>query len=120
MMCICCDKTISLLFADDKVNEEDIVFKKEEKNSKLLTAAANECWLNGTIGFLSCGYGSSFDGDQIILALCDDCLEKKRNLGVIAGVGNYMSSADYIKELKEKWRLTWRRYNKLNKLLSII
>lgn len=30
----------------------------------------------GAINWITCGYGSKFDGGQLLIAICDDCLEK--------------------------------------------
>ena len=31
---------------------------------------------NGAINWFTIGYGSKFDGEQWLIALCDECLEK--------------------------------------------
>lgn len=30
----------------------------------------------GAINWFTCGYGSDFDGEQLLIAICDVCLEK--------------------------------------------
>jgi len=37
----------------------------------------DECFLNGVVGKIECGYGSSYDGETITVYLCDECIERK-------------------------------------------
>ena len=34
-------------------------------------------WDGGVVDKLYVGYGSKFDGEQIVISICDDCLESK-------------------------------------------
>jgi len=45
----------------------------------------NSMWNDGIVDIISIGYGSKFDGDQYIIAICDDCIESKLEL-----IGTYM------------------------------
>ena len=44
------------------------------------------CWNGGIVNKISAGYGSLLDGDMFILAICDECVKKKK----LRNVGNYM------------------------------
>jgi hypothetical protein len=36
----------------------------------------HDIWNNAVVDILSAGFGSKFDGNVYIIALCDDCIEK--------------------------------------------
>ena len=44
----------------------------------------NMSWLDGNVSVMHCGYGSRYDLSNIIIALCDDCIEKNLHDGKIA------------------------------------
>lgn len=130
MMCICCDKRISLINWDGKdkqgeeMDEEKIVFEKRKRqvydkqtsdfDKEITLDATSEMWNSGVVGKIEAGYGSRHDFDQFVIAICDDCLEKKKLQGVVAYTGGYMSTPDDF----EKSRIAWRRYNRIDDLLS--
>lgn len=45
-------------------------------------------WLDGIVDKISANYGSKFDGDMFLIAVCDNCLESKKEK--IKYLGNYM------------------------------
>ena len=47
-------------------------------------------WNNGTVEKFECGYGSKHDGDVIIAALCDNCIDKLVKDKKIEIVGNFI------------------------------
>lgn len=67
--CMCCGKDIKLIHGD--------ISKPEDA-----------CWLNGSVNKFTIGYGSKFDGDVYIIALCDDCIDK--NLDRLEFDHNYL------------------------------
>ncbi len=126
MKCICCDANIkpSIHAGDEFVKtEEDAVFVTEirefEEDKKTFLRAENRMWGNGIVGNLSAGYGSSLDGNEYVIAICDICTKEKQADGTIAFVGDYMAPIGWYKEnAEEEARRVWRRYNQLDDLLS--
>ena len=128
MMCICCDKKISLLDPEMDLEggklEEDIVFNKKKIQTNVahdeeFTTDAGSCmWGDGLVHKVSAGYGSTHDGDQFIIAICDDCITKKKMTGTIAYVDNYMGYSLQDNEDYEKSRIAWRRYNRIDDILD--
>ncbi len=78
--------------------------------------AENRMWLYGVVANVSAGYGSSLDGDQFVIAVCDNCLLDKVEDGTIAYTGNCLGG-DHINKL-EKYKKIWRRSNNLDDLLD--
>jgi hypothetical protein len=125
MMCICCDKKISLLYLEDLdgKTEEDVVFNKSKRpvgrvDEEIVIDASSQMWNDGVVQKLSAGYGSCHDGDEFIIAICDDCIIKKKATGNLAYIDNYIGylskeDEDYINS-----RTSWRRYNNINDFLE--
>lgn len=40
-------------------------------------------WLNGVVEVATMPYGSKFDGEQFVFAICDKCIEKLYSEGII-------------------------------------
>jgi hypothetical protein len=127
MMCICCDQKIPLLevlSSDKNKTEEDIVFNKVKRqihgkhDEEITLDAGSEIWNGGLVHLVSAGYGSTHDGDEFIIAICDDCLTKKKMTGHIAYINNYMGYSVIGDEDYEKSRIAWRRYNRIDNLLN--
>jgi len=123
MMCICCDKKISLYLTEGK-NEEDVVFNKEkrgihgEPEEEIILDAGSQMWKDGVVDLISAGYGSKFDTDEFIIAICDECLDKKIMTGNIAYIGTYTGQSVKGTQKYESARIAWRRYNRINDLLN--
>ena len=125
MMCICCDKTIPLLMKSEE-DEEKLIFIKKKRQIKgtfdeeMVSGAESNMWCNGVIGLISGNYGSGHDGDEFIIAVCDDCITKKKMTGNIAFIDNYMGGVTdpMLKDDYEKSRIAWRRYNRIDDLLN--
>jgi len=49
-------------------------------------------WDDGVVDKIAANYGSRFDGNMYIIAICDKCIEEKEGLGKIKFIGNYMES----------------------------
>lgn len=45
-------------------------------------------FLDGAVGRIEVGYGSSFDGNIYLIAICDSCIEAKKESLVL--LGNYL------------------------------
>ena len=99
MYCICCKKNNVIPFdsrqsqkipADKLETEEDILWKKEKRKDGSLSNVNNEMIDNGIIQIIDAGYGSKHDGDQIILAICDDCIKQNLEDATLLYYDNYM------------------------------
>ena len=129
MYCICCKKNnviphpstgipIDLRSALDSPPqlEEDILWKNSKRKDGSLVNVNNEMIDNGIIHIIDAGYGSKHDGDQLVIAICDDCI--KQNLGdaTLLYYGNYMYGGDYANDEIEKSKKTYRRRKNLDDL----
>ena len=95
MYCICCKKNNVIPLDPHRVNkyaksEEDLIWKKEKRKDGSLVNVNNEMINNGIIHIIDAGYGSTHDGDQIILAICDDCIKENLENATLLYWGNYM------------------------------
>ncbi len=59
MKCICCGKEILPLY-ENKYN----------------------MWNGGIVEKISAGYGSDYDGEQFIIAICDECVKIKLKINI--------------------------------------
>jgi len=57
--CICCGFEIKRIYEEETTLDTDGM------------------WLDGVVGQISAGYGSNYDMDKIIIALCDSCIKDK-------------------------------------------
>jgi hypothetical protein len=103
----------------NSLSDEEAVFNREKKpnNEAGTYGAENRMWHKGVVEKISAGYGSTLDGDQYIVAICDDCIKEKREDGTIAFISNYMMSDKSMEDELDKYRKIWRRSNNLNKLI---
>ena len=127
MYCICCKKNNviphpsmvkSNISTEDSPPqlEEDILWKNSKRKDGSLVNVNNEMIDNGIIHIIDAGYGSKHDGDQLVIAICDDCI--KQNLGdaTLLYYGNYMYGGDYANDEIEKSKKTYRRRKNLDDL----
>jgi hypothetical protein len=133
MYCICCKKNNvvpenryidvrytkeSMRGVGEKVEEEDILWKNSKRHDGSLVNVNNEMIDNGIIHIIDAGYGSTHDGDQFIIAICDDCIKENLEDGTLLYYGNYMYSKEgFIEEEKEKSKQKYRRRKNLDKLV---
>lgn len=95
--------------------EEDMLWRKEERdNIKDGYYTVNNSIVDGgIIHIVDAGFGSRYDGDQIIIAICDDCIAKNlEDSTLLYFSGSYNSSDNLVKQSKSRYR---RRKN-LDKL----
>ena len=120
MYCICCNKKILPILTN--MTEEDMVFKSvtvksgpEHFLSRRSTTqrAENRCWLDGVVGNISAGYGSNYDGESYVIAICDGCINLKVKDGSIQYVSNYMfgSNPDVLEDIENSKKLFRRNHN---------
>jgi len=126
MYCICCKKDKVIPFDGSyklrkdthhtDVTEEDILWKNEETKDGKFKTVNSEMVSDGIIQIIDAGYGSKCDGDQFIIAICDDCIKENLEDGTLLYFGNYMSSY-FTKVNIEKSKKTYRRRKNLDKLV---
>ena len=126
MYCICCKKNnvipldITSKWVVDKPNEEDLLWKNErDEHSKEIRykTIQSEMINNGIIDIIDAGYGSTHDGDRIILAICDDCIKENLEDGTLLYFNNY-----FIEEMGEgeadKSKKIYQRRKRLDDLID--
>lgn len=121
MRCICCNNKVNLLEdIEDGKTHEDVIYESKEYNhggKKTITHAGSRMWDDGLVDRVSAGYGSCHDGSLFIIAICDKCLTDKKECGVIAYVGDYMSPySDFTKMEVDENKIIFRRNNNLEDL----
>jgi hypothetical protein len=104
---------------EDNITEEDAVFQITEKrigDRIVKVKAGSRMWLNGIVGEISAGFGSNQDGDEYVIAVCDNCIKEKVSDGTVAHISNYMIRTDEVKEIIKENKIKWRRNNNLDQL----
>jgi hypothetical protein len=119
MYCICCKrnnvKPMEVAFPKNKDNlrsEEEILWKNEKDETSKQTyyrTIENEMVNNGTIEIINAGYGSRYDGDRILLAICDDCIKENLADGTLLYFSNYMTKIGVEGEVEKSKKLYQRR-----------
>ena len=129
MYCICCKKNnvtpnpppvSSKISTEDSPpqHEEDILWKDSKRPDGSLVNVNNEMIDNGIIHIIDAGYGSTHDGDQFIIAICDDCIKENLGDATLLYYGNYMGYGNnMIEDEVEKSKQKYRRRNSLDKLI---
>ena len=127
MYCICCKKnnvipntpSISSKIATEDSppqHEEDILWKNSKRKDGSLVNVNNEMIDNGIIHIIDAGYGSTHDGDRLVIAICDDCIKENLKDATILYYGNYMYGGDYANDEIEKSKKAYRRRKNLDNL----
>jgi len=129
MYCICCKKNNvipntfsynkkSMKGVEEKISEEDILWKNSKRPDGSLVNVSNEIIDNGIIHIIDAGYGSRHDGDQIVIAICDDCIKENLEDATILYWGNYMySNTGFVYEEVEKSKQKYRRRKNLDDIV---
>ena len=123
MYCICCKKDNVIPIDSRKSQkipasklepEENLLWKNELKDNGKHFTIDNEMISGGIIQIIEGGYGSKHDGDRIIIAICDDCMDVNLEDATLLYFENYMFDiSDEVDKSKQKYR---RRKN-LDKLV---
>jgi hypothetical protein len=128
MYCICCKKNnvvpditpfSSKISTEDSPPqfEEDILWKNYRRPDGSLVNVNNEMIDNGIIHIIDAGYGSTHDGDQFVIAICDDCIKENIQDATLLYYGNYMGGyGDMIKDEVEQSKQRYRRRKNLDNL----
>jgi hypothetical protein len=129
MYCICCKKNNvipetfsytkeSMRGVEEKVEEEDILWKDSKRPDGSLVNVNNEMIDNGIIHIIDAGYGSTHDGDQFVIAICDDCIKENLQDATILYWGNYMYGKEgFVYEEIEKSKQKYRRRKNLDDIV---
>jgi hypothetical protein len=129
MYCICCKKNNvipntfsytkeSMRGKEEKISEEDILWKDSKRPDGSLVNVSNEIIDNGIIHIIDAGYGSRHDGDQIVIAICDDCIKENLEDATLLYWGNYMySNGGFVYEEIEKSKQKYRRRKNLDDIV---
>ena len=115
MYCICCKKDKvkpyepTGLTQNRHDNEENLLWKDEVRNGRRSTID-NEMVANGIIQIITAGFGSIHDGDQFIIAICDECIKDNEEDGTLL----LFKSGDYLdgdKHIEKNKKICRRRRN---------
>ena len=134
MYCICCKKNNVVpenfsytkeskklaikVGMEEDIQEEDILWKDSKRPDGSLVNVNNEMIDNGIIHIIDAGYGSTHDGDQFVIAICDDCIKENLEDATLLYYGNYMYAREgFIEEEREKSKQKYRRRKNLDKLV---
>jgi hypothetical protein len=134
MYCICCKKNNVVpenrsytkeskklaikVGMEEDIQEEDILWKDSKRPDGSLANVNNEMIDNGIIHIIDAGYGSNHDGDQFVIAICDDCIKENLEDATLLYYGNYMyGRGGYVEEEREKSKQKYRRRKNLDKLV---
>ena len=127
MYCICCKKNnvipntppvSSKIGTEDSPpqHEEDILWKNSKRPDGSFVNVNNEMIDNGIIHIIDAGYGSTHDGDQFVIAICDDCIKLNLEDATLLYWGNYMGYGNMIVDEVEKSKQKYRRRKNLDSL----
>lgn len=110
MYCVCCGKKLGLI-SYNQVDEIEQIWKDERSINKQMVD-------NGIIQIIDAGYGSKHDGDQFIIAICDDCVYEKLKDHTVLYYNNYMYGKDFAEKEIESSKKGYRRRRNLDDLLE--
>jgi len=79
MYCICCDKEVKPFNDINGENEDEHLWDEINSNGTCKPAIENDMIDGGIIHIIDAPYGSDYDGDSFLLAICDDCIREKLN-----------------------------------------
>jgi len=125
MYCICCNKNNVIPHEyskkgarsnTDSITEEEILWNNERLENGKTTSINNDMVSGGIIHIIEAGYGSTHDGDRIILAICDDCISEKISDATLLLFDNYMGFQNTKSEV-EKSKSAYRRRKNLDDLI---
>jgi hypothetical protein len=113
MYCICCkkDNVIPIDHRSKKKHvsklepEENLLWKNDPQDNGKNHTIDNEMISGGIIQIIEGGYGSTHDGDRIIIAICDDCMDVNLEDATLLYFENYMFDiSDEVDKSKQKYR----------------
>jgi hypothetical protein len=72
---------------------------------------------NGIIHIIDAGYGSTHDGDQFVIAICDDCIKENLEDATLLYYGSMFDREENVEEEKKKSKQKYRRRKNLDGLV---
>ena len=120
MYCICCNKNNVTPLEDPFTgvkSEIELLFLNEMKENGRERTVNNLMVNGGIIHIIDAGYGSTHDGDRYIIAICDSCLDKKKEDATILFYDNYMFSY-FVEEDITKSKTLYNRRKNLDDLVD--
>ena len=117
MYCICCKRNNVKPIQDNQSDTEEDLLWKNETVQKHTRTIESEMIRNGGIQIIDLGYGSKYDGDRIILAICDECIKENLEDGTLLYFNNYLSNIGVEEEVKKSKKL-YRRRSSLDDLVG--
>lgn len=124
MKCIICEvDNVHYMPLNDGIkddNEENAIFSEEKAtqgNGHRWDNANSKMWNGGIVQIIDAGYGSNHDTDRYVIAICDECITKKEQEGVLLYHSNYMTPS-MGEEPREKSKLLYRRSKNIDRLTN--
>jgi hypothetical protein len=102
---------------NNSYSEEELLWGTEETTDGRIRTINNRSTNDGIIQMIDAGYGSTHDGDQFIIAICDECIRENVKDGTLLYWGNYMGFTDLSEEDIQKSKMTYRRRKNIDKLV---
>lgn len=117
MYCISCQKNnVTPSNFNSQSTEEEILWKNEVTPNSSININ-NQMIDNGIIHIIEAGYGSRHDGSKIIIAICDDCIDKNLSDGTILFFDDYMfMDKEHVERDINESKKTYRRRKNLDNL----
>lgn len=109
-LCICCGTKIKPL-QDSKHEEGKILVCNENGKYELISHPDRIKWSGGLVDTVTAPFDSDFQGDIYLIAVCDSCIEKSLNKGLLKLKGNYIDESDVNDRAKK-----YKRSTNINKL----
>jgi len=110
-------KEEDILWKNQKVDGQDAVDEGLPSIRSYYRTIENEMVENGTIDIINAGYGSTHDGDRILLAICDDCIKENLADGTLLYFSNYMTKMG-VDAAVEKSKKLYQRRTRLDGLVG--
>ena len=125
MYCICCKEDTVLPYdikypdGKSKLTESDHLWEKTHtENTHTKTTynrSINNAMVdNGIIQIIDAGYGSTHDGDKLIIAICDKCIKENLENSNLLYYGNYMFDGKHVEDDIEKSKKLYNRKKNLD------
>ena len=113
MYCICCKRNNVKPYTLGQYieqTEEDLLWAKDIDGGFIIN---NQMIDGGIIQIIEAGYGSTHDGDKLIIAICDDCINVNLEDATLLYYDDYLYpskeekdfiEAEFINTSKKKYR----------------
>ena len=120
MYCICCNKNNVKPLEDSftgQKSETELLFLNGMRENGRDRTVSNLNVNGGIIHIIEAGYGSTHDGDKWIIAICDGCIEQKKEDATLLFYDNYIFS-DFVEDEINKSKAIYNRRKNLEDLVE--